>query len=239
MPPPQRQPPRPQETGGLLANVVGKAVSVVIVLGLSLNVFAYRRSLIPLYGTAPVEQHLNKISWLACAIGSLLPLIPLQYALLALGVSLCAMPNSAYWVAALTGRLHEPIWGPVLTHLIVFAPILALGVLTVRILQVSRALRSPLRARLLTCIPSQSQHNPNPEEGAAPQQMITLPVIQTSVMSIQDLWSLLPQVKSLSNETIVSPSPTRVSAHSRCIDAASWLGHDTRMGCLSALAFTR
>ena len=138
MPPPQRQPPRPQDKGGLLVNVVGKAVSVVIVLGLSLTVFAYRRSLIPLYGTAPVELHLYKISWVACIIGNLLPLIPLQNAVLVLGALLCAMPNTSYWVAAYTGRLHDPVWGPVLTHLIVFTPLLALGVLIVRILQVSR-----------------------------------------------------------------------------------------------------
>ena len=235
MPPQQRQQPRPQEKGGLLANIVGKAISVVVVLGLSLTVFAYRRSLIPLYGTAPVEQHLNKISWLACVIGTLLPLIPLQYAVLALGVLLCAMPNSSYWVAAFTGRLHEPIWGPVLTHLIVFTPVLALGVLTVRILQVGYVAKSSVRLQLLT---RRVQHNPNPDEGAAPQQMITLPVIQTSVMSIQELWLLLPQVKNLSNETIVSPSPTRVSAHSRYLDAASWLRHVARMGRLSASTLT-
>ncbi|KAI0729446.1 hypothetical protein C8Q72DRAFT_317032 [Fomitopsis betulina] len=181
MPTQQRRNPPPQQSGALLANVVAKALSVGLVLGLSLTVSAYRRSLTPLYGTAPVEQHLNKISWLACAVGSLLPLMPLQYAVLALGVLLCAMPNSSYWVAAYTGRLHEPIWGPVLTHLLVFTPVLALGVLIVRILQ----------------------HNPDPEEAASPQQMITLPVIQTSVMSIQDLWSMLPQVNNLSNETIM------------------------------------
>lgn len=143
MPTQQRRNPPPQQSGALLANVVAKALSVGLVLGLSLTVSAYRRSLTPLYGTAPVEQHLNKISWLACAVGSLLPLMPLQYAVLALGVLLCAMPNSSYWVAAYTGRLHEPMWGPVLTHLLVFTPVLALGVLIVRILQVSHACCSP------------------------------------------------------------------------------------------------
>lgn len=68
--------------------------------------------------------------------------------------------------------------------------------------------------------------------------MITLPVIQTSVMSIQDLWSMLPQVNNLSNETIVSPSLTRVSVRSRYIDATSWLSHDARMGRLPALTHT-
>ncbi|KZT74406.1 S-adenosyl-L-methionine-dependent methyltransferase [Daedalea quercina L-15889] len=188
MPPPQRQQPQPQDRSAILANVVGKAVSVVVVLGISLNVFAYRRSLTPLYGTAPVELHLNKISWLACAIGSLLPLMPLQAVVLALGLLLCAMPNTSYWVAVYTGRLHEPIWGPVFTHLVVFTPVVALGVLIVRVLQ----------------------HNPNPEEGAAPQQMITLPVIQTSVMSLQELWPLLPHVKKLSNESIMLQAGTAV-----------------------------
>ncbi|TFY60680.1 hypothetical protein EVJ58_g4995 [Rhodofomes roseus] len=182
MPPQQRpQPQQQQAKASLLANIVGKALSVVVVLGLSLTVFAYRRSLVPLYGTAPVELHLNKVGWVACIIGSVIPLMPLQHALLALGTLLCMMPNTSYWAAVYTGRLHEAVWGSVLTHLAVIAPAMALGVCTVRILQ----------------------HNPDPEQGAAPQQMITVPVIQTSVMSLQELWPLLPYVKDLSNETII------------------------------------
>ncbi|KAH9938638.1 uncharacterized protein B0H18DRAFT_1112769 [Fomitopsis serialis] len=179
---PQPQPrTQPQAKNALLANVIGKAISVVVVLGLSLAVFAYRRSLVPLYGTAPVEQHLSKIAWIACIIGTVVPLMPLQSAVLTLGILLCAMPNTSYWGAVYTGRLHEAVWGVILTHLAVITPVMALGVCTVRILQ----------------------HNPDAEESAVPQQTITLPVIQTAVMSLQEIWPMLPYIKNLSNETIM------------------------------------
>lgn len=48
-----------------------------------------------------------------------------------------AMPWSSYWVAVLTGRMGDVIWGPVVTHLTVLAPVLYLACALVKALQVS------------------------------------------------------------------------------------------------------
>lgn len=137
-------PPQQKEKGAapkttVLANVVAKATAVVVVVGLSLVVHAYRRTLVPLYGVAPVDLHLNKIVWAACIIGSFAPTVPVSYATLVTGVLLCLMPNTAYWAAVYTGRMGDPVWGPVYTHLAVALPLLATGVAVVKSLQVSLA----------------------------------------------------------------------------------------------------
>lgn len=126
----------PPAKNAVLANVLSKAISVVVLLCLSLSVFAYRRSLTPLYGTAPTDHHFNKVVWAACIIGSFAPIVPILPAVLAAGILLCLMPNTAYWVAVYTGRMGDPIWGPVATHMAIITPVLGLGVAVVKALQV-------------------------------------------------------------------------------------------------------
>ncbi|KAH9948365.1 S-adenosyl-L-methionine-dependent methyltransferase [Amylocystis lapponica] len=72
------------------------------------------------------------------------------------------MPQSAYWVAVYTARAGDPVWGPVATHAVVILPVLFLGVALVKALQ---------------------------DPAAAGQQLITLPVCQTSITALQELWS--------------------------------------------------
>ena len=54
----------------------------------------------------------------------------------AAGALLCAMPQTAYWVAVYTGRMGDPVWGPVATHAATIAPVLYFGVAMVKFLQV-------------------------------------------------------------------------------------------------------
>lgn len=121
----------------VFANAITKFLSVVVLISLSLAVFAYRRSLEPLYGSAPVELHFSKILWLACILGSFAPTLPIWPMTLFGGVLLLAMPQTAYWVAVYTGRMGDPALGPVITHLIVITPVITLGVAIVKALQVS------------------------------------------------------------------------------------------------------
>lgn len=131
-----REPPKPS----VIAVAVTRLSAIAILLGLSLATFTYKHSLEPLYGDAPVSLHLTKIVWAASILGTFAPSVPISRATLGLGLLLYALPYSSYWVAAYTGRLGDPVWGPVATHLIVLLPILSLGVALVKALQVGAAL---------------------------------------------------------------------------------------------------
>lgn len=121
----------------VLVNALSKAVSVAILVSLSLITFAYRRYLEPLYGSGPTNHHFSKIVWVGCIAGSFGPTLPILPAAFAAGVLLLALPNSAYWVAVYTARFGDPVWGPVITHILVIVPVLYLGVAIVKALQVS------------------------------------------------------------------------------------------------------
>ncbi|OCH94347.1 hypothetical protein OBBRIDRAFT_770124 [Obba rivulosa] len=169
----QRQP-------SVLLNALSKAASVIILLSVSLVAFAYRRYLEPLYGTGPTSYHFNKVVWAACIAGSFGPTLPVLPATLAAGLLLLAMPNSAYWVAVYTGRFGDPVWGPVITHVVVIAPVLYLGVAIVKALQ---------------------QPVDQDDVQTGPQQIITLPVCQTAITSLQGLWPAISLVnKSLESD---------------------------------------
>ncbi|CCM04878.1 uncharacterized protein FIBRA_07072 [Fibroporia radiculosa] len=172
--------PAPANTS-VLGNVISKLISVVTILGLSLVVFAYRRTLTPLYGTAPTDHHFNKIVWLACIAGSFAPALSASRATLAAGILLCIMPHTAYWLAVFSGRLGSPTWGPVLTHLTVIVPAIFLGFSIVKAVQ----------------------QNVEQENANAPQQMITLPVAQTTIMTLQDLWPAVPYLKEASESQVL------------------------------------
>lgn len=120
----------------LTAIAVTRVAAIVVLLGLSLVTYNYKHALEPLYGNAPVNLHLTKIVWAASILGTFAPSVPISRATLGLGLLLYALPHSSYWVAVYTGRMGDPIWGPVATHLIVLLPILSLGVAIVKALQV-------------------------------------------------------------------------------------------------------
>ena len=120
-----------------LASALGNLLCLVVLATTSVATFGYLRALQPLYGTAARDYHLNKVVWAACIFGSLAPTIPAWPAVLVGGILLSAMPMSTYWVAVLTGRLGDPVWGPVVTHLSVIGPVIYLASALVKALQVS------------------------------------------------------------------------------------------------------
>ena len=121
---------------GALANTL----SLVVLTALSLVTFGYQHVLEPLYGSAPTQLHLNKIVWVACILGSFTATLPLLPMMLASGILLTTMGYTSYWVAVYTGRMGDVILGPLITHLVVLAPVLFLGVASVKALQVSLVL---------------------------------------------------------------------------------------------------
>lgn len=123
---------------GALANTL----SLIVLTALSLVTFGYQHALEPLYGSAPTQYHLNKVVWVACILGSFTATLPLLPIMLVSGILLTVVGFTSYWVAALTGRIGDVILGPLITHLVVLAPILFLGVASVKALQVSLSLLS-------------------------------------------------------------------------------------------------
>ncbi|EMD40933.1 hypothetical protein CERSUDRAFT_111514 [Gelatoporia subvermispora B] len=168
-----------QRRPSVFLNALSKAASVIVLVALSLVTFAYRRYLEPLYGSGPTNHHFTKVVWAACIAGSFGPTLPILPATLTAGLLLLAMPNSAYWVAVYSGRLGDPVWGPVITHLVVIAPVLYIGVTLVKALQ---------------------QSVDQEDAQAGPQQIITLPICQTAITSLQGLWPAIAIV----NESIES-----------------------------------
>ncbi|OBZ76102.1 Polyamine aminopropyltransferase [Grifola frondosa] len=170
-----------QQKKQVFVDAASKAISVVILASLSLVVFSYRRALEPLYGSAPTNLHINKVIWSACILGSFAPTLSIWPATLVAGILLTAMPASSYWVAVYTGRMGDPVWGPVATHLVVLAPILYIGVAIIKALQ----------------------ENPDQQGAAAStQQLITLPVCQTAITALQGLWPAIPYTSSISENQV-------------------------------------
>ena len=131
-------PAKPPERSPIVA-AAANAASVTTLLTLSLVTHEYIRILEPLYATAPVQYHLNKVIWSAVILSSLVPTLP-KASILVAGILITVLPTSAYWVAAYTARNHDVIWGPVITHLSVLAPILYLGVGVSKLFHVSHDL---------------------------------------------------------------------------------------------------
>ena len=129
-------PAMPEPLTGATSTAVINAACIVVLLGVSLATYGYNRALEPLYGTAAVEHHLNKIVWSICIAGTSLPALPVWPSILFTGCLLCAMPQTVYWVAVWTGRMGDPIWGPVITHFAIIAPVMYLGCSAVKKLQV-------------------------------------------------------------------------------------------------------
>lgn len=130
------RPPAPPALPGPTTTAAVNAVCIVVLIGASIATYAYDRALLPLYGQAATQHHLNKIAWSICTIGTLTPSLPIWPCILAAGVWLCAMPQTTYWVAVYSGHLGDPIWGPVLTHLVVIAPLMFLATAVVKTVQV-------------------------------------------------------------------------------------------------------
>jgi hypothetical protein len=90
---------------------------------LSLVLFAYKRSLVPLYASVPTQYTLEK-TVLFTTIG--VAFSPIWFStnnILCGGVLLAAAPSTAYWLAAITARMRDPLWGPMITHALVLVPI--------------------------------------------------------------------------------------------------------------------
>ncbi|KAI0346833.1 hypothetical protein BDW22DRAFT_1351114 [Trametopsis cervina] len=160
---------------------VAHSFSIVLLIGLSIATYAYERTLQPLYGIAPTRHHMNKIVWGVAAAGMFLPALSGWVSFFTMGVLLCAMPQTVYWAAVYSGRFENAIWGPVATHLATLVPVLYFGFSVVKELQ---------------------KGNENAGMMGAPIQAMTLPVARMAVMTLQDLWPLIPYLREASERDL-------------------------------------
>jgi len=100
---------------------------VTTVLILSLALFAYERSIEPLYGSVPTAYYLAHVLYGASTVAYFAPAPSLAMSQFILTALLCAAPTTTYWVGVLTGRHGDPKYGPLVTHLVVLAPIFFIG----------------------------------------------------------------------------------------------------------------
>lgn len=99
--------------------------AVTSIVPLSLVLFAYERGLVPLYGSGPTTNLLGTIILGAVAIAAVQPFkVSTAGNWLLAGMALSAAPNAAYWVAVLSSRRKDPVWGPIFTHAVVLVPLI-------------------------------------------------------------------------------------------------------------------
>lgn len=118
-----------------LAGLVARAVSLLWLAGaFSLTLFTYERALVPQYAYVPTTDHLLKVLLSALFVGAYVPIGWSSSTVLLLSASiLAAAPNATYWSAVHTARLKDPIWGPVVIHILVLVPLVVAFVLPARI----------------------------------------------------------------------------------------------------------
>lgn len=96
-------------------------------LTLALILFAYERSIEPIYGSVPARYYLSHVILAVIGVAVIGPTPVLPAARVAFGILLCAAPMATHRLAVLTGRLITPSLGSTITHLFVIAPIFYVG----------------------------------------------------------------------------------------------------------------
>ena len=98
----------------------------------SLVTFLYVRALDPLYGSVPINLHLDKVVWAATFTGAFGPVPSLWPSFAIQGGLVASIPISTYYTALYAARTNNPSLGSTLTHLVVLFPVLYIGVSLVK-----------------------------------------------------------------------------------------------------------
>ena len=98
----------------------------------SLVTFLYIRALDPLYGSVPINLHLEKIIWAATLAGAFGPIPSFWSSFAIQGGLVASIPISSHYTALYAARTNNPSLGSTLTHLVVLFPVLYIGVSLVK-----------------------------------------------------------------------------------------------------------
>ena len=93
---------------------------------LSLALFIYERTLIPIYAAVPTNQYFQHFLFLSIAIS--IYIRPKLFSSPAFkwffsGTLLALAPNATYYLAIWSARQKQPVWGPVFTHTFALIPL--------------------------------------------------------------------------------------------------------------------
>ncbi|KAF9268195.1 S-adenosyl-L-methionine-dependent methyltransferase [Marasmius fiardii PR-910] len=93
---------------------------------LSLSLFSYERTLIPMYATVPTNQYLQHFLFLAVTLSVYLrpQFRSASRKYFFSGSILALAPNATYYFAAWSARQRNPVWGPVFVHAFALVPII-------------------------------------------------------------------------------------------------------------------
>ncbi|TFK55593.1 S-adenosyl-L-methionine-dependent methyltransferase [Heliocybe sulcata] len=111
----------------VVKTIKGGILSMSLTTSLSLILFIYQRALEPIYGSVPTNLYLWYVVVGAGSLGVVAPTFNLWTAIGLAGALLSVMPYSTYWAGVYSARFHDPVYGPLATHLAVLAPIIYLG----------------------------------------------------------------------------------------------------------------
>jgi len=105
---------------------------LLLIASNSLVASLYIRALDPLYGSIPINLHIEKIVWAATIAGAFGPVPPLWPSFAVFGGLITSIPASSHWIALYTGRIENPAVGSTVTHLVVLFPVIYFGVSLVK-----------------------------------------------------------------------------------------------------------
>ncbi|RXW21959.1 hypothetical protein EST38_g3914 [Candolleomyces aberdarensis] len=173
----------------LLAN---NAYVIGVLSPLSLVIYAYERALVPLYGSGPTTEHLNKFVILGALLAAVNP-VHLQPWInwLLIALALTVAPNANYWVPVWTSREHNAILGTLKTHAAVLLPLV--------FIMSSPVMRALDKASSQTGLPIQRNSASAPLVYRASRTIIIFFVANGLA---RDFWSTLSFLRSVSESQI-------------------------------------
>ncbi|EEB94279.1 hypothetical protein MPER_06930, partial [Moniliophthora perniciosa FA553] len=90
-------------------------IALAAILLLSLGIFTYERTLIPIYASGPTNDYLHYYLALGLALAIYRrPKLSIAQKLLVSGTVLAFTPNATYYLAIWSARYRNPLWGPIL-----------------------------------------------------------------------------------------------------------------------------
>lgn len=100
------------------------ATFALVTLSLSLVLFVYERTLVPLYGSGPTNYLLSAVLHGTMLAAAIQPFhVSRRRNLLYAAIAFSIAPRGTYWVGVMTSRRGQPVLGPAVTHAAVLGPL--------------------------------------------------------------------------------------------------------------------
>ncbi|CUA67077.1 hypothetical protein RSOLAG22IIIB_02998 [Rhizoctonia solani] len=119
--------PAPKKSFLEMIQIVIKCI--LLSIGLTLASISFQETLQPLYGSIATSFHYRKVTLVSVMASLLLGFTGMdeRKALVGIASFLAASPVATLWIGSWTARFGSPVWGPVVTHLFIAAPVWCLS----------------------------------------------------------------------------------------------------------------